>query len=360
MSDNSARLQARIKAALAAGQTLCVQGSGSYAGYCGGSAGQPLARAADSAAAPADVLQLSAHRGVVDYEPSEMVITVRAGTALTALQQTLAAEGQQLAVECPQLAPAATIGGAIAMGCSGSARPFRGALRDAVLGVRLLNGRGELLQFGGRVMKNVAGYDVSRLMVGSRGRLAVLLELSLRVIPLAEATLYLRLSFDALAAAVSFTNRLLHDAEPLSGASYSDGQLHLRFSARAATVQRLRRELGGTEENGDWWEKLRCWQFPWGGPGWRGYRRQRAAAPQTDRAWLSDWNGALVWSESRDDSAAVALAPTSSPAVTGGSLGELEKRLRRAFDPHGVFTPYPPSATVTTAAQGAGANSPAP
>lgn len=144
-----------------------------------------------SATAPGQVLEMGAVSGILDYEPTELVVTARAGTPVAELQQALAAQGQYLAFEPPQFAPGGTVGGMVASGLSGPARASVGALRDFVLGVEIINGKGELLRFGGQVMKNVAGYDVSRLMAGSWGRLAVITEVSLKVLPLpvGEATL---------------------------------------------------------------------------------------------------------------------------------------------------------------------------
>jgi len=136
-------------------------------------------------------LRTSAHCGVVAYEPSELVLTARAGTPLAEIEALLAEQGQYLAFEPPHFGPGATLGGAVATGLSGPARASVGALRDFVLGVHVLNGRGQYLEFGGQVMKNVAGYDLSRLYAGSLGSLGVLAQVSLKVLPLppAEATL---------------------------------------------------------------------------------------------------------------------------------------------------------------------------
>ena len=177
--DLSAALAAQVSQACASGTRLRVRGGGSKDFY-----GEPLT---------GQVLDLSAHRGVISYEPSELVVTVRAGTPLAELETLLATEGQCLPFEPPHFGPVATVGGMVASGLSGPARASVGALRDFILGVKIINGRGEVLTFGGQVMKNVAGYDLSRLMAGSLGTLGVLLEISLKVLPVApsEATLWL-------------------------------------------------------------------------------------------------------------------------------------------------------------------------
>jgi len=138
-----------------------------------------------------EVLDTRAYQGIVSYEPSELVVTVRCGTPLSELEAALAEKGQCLAFEPPHFGPGATVGGMVAAGLSGPARATAGAVRDYVLGARFINGRGEHLTFGGQVMKNVAGYDVSRLMAGSWGTLGLITEVSLKVLPVApaEATL---------------------------------------------------------------------------------------------------------------------------------------------------------------------------
>jgi glycolate oxidase FAD binding subunit len=323
MTDRSLDLQARVRASYETGGSLAICGSGSYAGYGGSQIGEKLS--------------IREHSGIVNFEPTEMVVTVRAGTKLSELDSLLAAEGQQLGVECPRLSGDATIGGAIAMGLSGSSRPFCGALRDYVLGVRMLNGLGEDLRFGGQVMKNVAGYDLSRLLVGSRGRLGVLLEISLRAVPIPEQQLCRSFEQSDLTTAVSFTNNLITRAEPLCAAAYYRGRLYLRFNGRAVTLQRLQDELGGETYNSDWWDKLQSWQLPWGRARWRSYRQQLAAQPQSGGDWLADWNGGLIWSSEEEPTAFrqwdLQAAPESS-----GHRHELEQGLCKAFDPAGIFS----------------------
>ena len=133
-------------------------------------------------------LDLSGHSGIVELQPSELVITARSGTTLFEIEQALAPEGLMLPFDPPSFGGRATIGGTLACNLSGPARPWGGSIRDAVLGVQLINGRAELLNFGGKVMKNVAGYDVSRLQAGALGTLGVLCEVTVKVLPAPEAT----------------------------------------------------------------------------------------------------------------------------------------------------------------------------
>ncbi len=170
-----------VRQAGADGRVLRLRGGGSKDFW-----GQSLA---------GDVLDTRGYRGIVSYEPSELVVTVRGGTPLAELEAALAEKGQCLAFEPPHFGPGsangATVGGMVAAGLSGPARATAGAVRDYVLGARFINGLGEHLTFGGQVMKNVAGYDVSRLMAGSWGTLGLITEVSLKVLPVApaEATL---------------------------------------------------------------------------------------------------------------------------------------------------------------------------
>ena len=179
--------------------------------------------------------------------------------------------------------------------------------------------------------------DLPRLLVGSRGSMGLLLEMSLRVLPLAEAQLGLVFEKPGLPDAVAFTNQLTAAAEPLTGASYYRGRLHLRFSGRDGTLQRLRQELGGEQDSANWWTDLQQWRFPWGAARWRNYREQLAVEPRANSDWLADWNGGLIWSVDRESTAASAVDLQQMSAATG-VRGEIEQRLRAAFDPQAVFS----------------------
>ncbi|WP_461284774.1 glycolate oxidase subunit GlcE [Acidiferrobacter sp.] len=192
-------------------------------------------------------LSVARHAGIVAYDPSEFVVTVRAGTPITALEEILAREGQVLTADVPRFGAASTIGGALAVGLTGPGRPYSGALRDAVLGVRLISGTGEVVRFGGQVLKNVAGFDVSRLMAGAYGTLGLLLDVSLRTARRPEAQEVVRLEQSWPAARVAL--RQWESALPLTGACYADGVLHVRLAGLAPRVAEARRVIGG--ETGD-------------------------------------------------------------------------------------------------------------
>src|SRR6185437_3778429 len=182
--------------------------------------------------------------GIVDYEPSELVVTARSGTPLAELEGALAERDQFLAFEPPAFGPGTTLGGVIAAGLSGPRRMYAGAARDFVLGTRLLTGSGERLRFGGQVMKNVAGFDVSRLLCGSLGILGIITEVSLKVLPRPRSEETLRFEMPAAEAITSF-NRWSGQPFPISGAAWCDGIAWLRLSGAASAVSAARERLGG-------------------------------------------------------------------------------------------------------------------
>ncbi len=347
--DLSQTLQAQVQAAYATGTALTIQGGNSKTWY-----GNPTQGAA---------LSLAEHSGILNYEPSELVITARAGTRLTELETALATENQCLAFEPPHFGATATLGGTIACNFSGSARPYLGAARDFVLGCKLINGQGEILQFGGQVMKNVAGYDVSRLMAGALGTLGVLLEVSLRVLPKPETELTLVKELSANAA-IQQANAYVRLALPMSGFAQLDGQAYLRLAGTAGAVQQARATIGGE-------------LLPDGASFWLNLREQQLAFFQTQQnLWrlsvpadtpvlelngqtLYDWGGAQRWLisdlEAADIRAAVtnigghatlfrqaaqqAQATDSRFQPLAAELLRYHRQLKQAFDPKGIFNP---------------------
>ncbi|MBU1191164.1 MAG: glycolate oxidase subunit GlcE [Gammaproteobacteria bacterium] len=301
-------------------------------------------------------LDISAVRGIVRYEPTELVITARAGTPLSEIEAALAERGQMLAFEPPHFGPTATLGGTLACGLSGPARPFRGSARDFVLGMKIINGAGEHLSFGGEVMKNVAGYDVSRLMCGAYGTLGVLMEISLKVLPLPAVESYLHLELDAESALTDMAN-WQRDALPVSGLCYDGDRLHVRLSGADQAVAAARRRMGGEPDprGAQFWEHLREQQsafFTSAGDLWRvsvPSNTRRIAVQGKQRI---DWGGALYWLKT--DASAESIFTMA--AAAGGhamrfrgsdrdtvfqplpaGLLALHKRLKLAFDPHGIF-----------------------
>ena len=356
--DTEQALAAQVRAAAAEGRRLAIRGGGSK-GFYGN------AVAADAA------LDCNAHTGVVAYEPTELAITVRGGTRLAAVEALLAEHGQQLPFEPPHFGPApgestATIGGVVAAGLSGPRRPYAASVRDAVLGVRLLNGKGEVLAFGGRVMKNVAGYDVSRLMAGSLGVLGVLLEVSLKVIPRPPDTLTLVREV-TLAEALDLLRHWSRQALPITATAWLDGRLHVRVDGGEEALAETRRIVEGLplEAAEAFWRDLREQRlgfFAGDAPLWR--LSLPPATPATATADLGagaplvEWGGALRWRRGELPAARVrALAQAAGGHATlfrGGGGGapadgvftplaavplRLHRNLKRAFDPQGILNP---------------------
>ncbi len=304
-------------------------------------------------------LDIGQHRGITSYTPSELVITARAGTRLAELEATLAENGQMLAFEPPHFGASATIGGTIASGLSGPRRPYSGAARDFVLGVNCINGKGEYLRFGGQVMKNVAGYDLSRLLTGSLGTLAVLLEIHLKVLPKPqrESTLYLEHSAaDAIRLCSEWTGQAL----PISAACHHDGQLMLRLSGTEQGVSAAARRIGGEtlDDSNSFWQQLREHRLPFfstAEPLWRISVPPAASPLRLHGNWLHDWGGAQRWltgslapAEVRQ---AAQLAGGHATLFRNGdrsgdifqplppALWSLHQRIKQSFDPAGILNP---------------------
>ncbi len=233
-----------IVAAVAARTPLAIHGSGSKCFLTGDIAGAAL--------------DVTKHRGIVSYEPTELVLTARTGTPLSEIESALAEKNQMLAFEPPHFGPKATLGGTIACNLSGPRRPYCGSARDFVLGTRIINGRGEILKFGGQVMKNVAGYDVSRLMAGSYGTLGVLLDISLKVLPIPAREITLRFEMGA-DDAIRTMNIWAGQPLPLSAACHVGDTLYVRLSGTDKSVRAAHIKLGGDHDarGAAFWHELR-------------------------------------------------------------------------------------------------------
>ncbi len=335
--DQGEALAAFVRAAYEQDQALEIVGGGSR---------RHLGRTPQGA-----TLALSGHRGIVAYEPSEFVVTVRAGTPLAELRAFLAASGQDTLAEIPQFAPASTVGGALAVGLTGPARPYTGSLRDSVLGLSILSGTGQALMFGGRVLKNVAGFDVSRLMIGAFGTLGVLLDVSLRTARVPEREEVIRWEMSWLEARARL--RAWEGAYPLTGACYRQRTLYARFAGREARVAAACRALGGERDASgvlaalrdyalpDFSESASLWRVlvPPDAPltdasatiGWAGAERFRVNAEEASvRAEAARDAGQVmaVWRRDRD------AGPWARP---GDASLTLMGRIKAALDPRGLL-----------------------
>jgi glycolate oxidase FAD binding subunit len=302
------------------------------------------------------------YRGIVDYDPTEMVITARCGTPLLEIEQALAGERQMLAFEPPHFGSNATLGGCVAAGLSGPRRPYAGAVRDVVLGVRMLDGRGDDLSFGGRVMKNVAGFDVSRLIAGSLGTLGVILEVSLKCVPQprTELTLVQEMAADD---ALRRCNEWGAMPLPLSATCWHGGRLAVRLSGAESAVASAARHIGGEPLPAAvaFWAAVReqhhvFFEQPGGGL-WRASVRSTAPQLAAGRDTLIEWGGALRWFRAGDPESGLALRAWARDNGGHGTLfrgGDksvgafqplpgpmlaLHQRLKAALDPVGVFNP---------------------
>lgn len=346
--DNTEAIVARLRETQAADTPLEIRGGGSKRFYGRSPSGEPL--------------EMGGHRGIVNYDPTELVLTARAGTPLEEIEATLADNKQILPFEPPHFGGGATLGGAVAAGLSGPRRPFAGSVRDLVLGTRIVNGKGEVLRLGGEVIKNVAGYDLSRLMAGALGTLGVILDVSLKVLPAPQAQRTLSLSVDP-ASIFEHSERWLRRGFPLSACAHDGDRLYVRLSGATSAVTEAARQIGGEriDKAGAFWVELRdhrlaFFQNAAGLPLWR-----LALPPGTEppdaiegsRFW--DWGGKQVWLRTAASAAQVwGEAERLGGHATcfrggdreaevfhplGSGLERLHRRLKESFDPRGIFNP---------------------
>ena len=366
------QLSRAIKEAAAHRRSLRIRGGGTKDFYGGIPQGSPL--------------DVTGYRGIVAYEPTELVITARAGTPLAEVEAALREKGQMLAFEPPHfgdlpspltplppgagegnVVPAkpamrmATLGGCIATGLSGPRRPYAGAARDFVLGVRILDGKGDDLKFGGQVMKNVAGYDVSRLVTGSLGTLGVLLEVSLKVLPLPASEQTLHLKYGE-AEAITLMNKWAAQPLPVTATAYRDGNLGVRLSGARVAVDAAAKRIGGTAvepaQAGRFWTGIREHTDPFfsgSEPLWRLSVNSTTPPLGLPGSQLMEWGGALRWLKSTADARTIrdAAARSGGHATlfrggdkSGGvfhplapALVKLHRNLKQAFDPAGILNP---------------------
>ena len=354
----------RVRGAAASGNSLRIRGGGSKDFY-----GEAL---------EGELLDTSPLNGVVSYEPSELVVTALAGTPLAELEALLLAQGQCLPFEPPHFKAGATLGGMVAAGVSGPARANVGAVRDFVLGVKLINGKGEHLTFGGQVMKNVAGYDVSRLMVGAMGTLGLLTEVSLKVLPIAplEATLKFEMTQSQ---ALEKLNTWGGQPLPLNASCWLNeeskengkGTLYLRLRGAVAAVESACAKLGGERlpqaQTVNDWKLCRDQQLPWFNERCDAQDLWRLSVPQTTPVLdlpdspLIEWHGGQRWVRADQSQGAKlrALAQNAGGYATlfiaantrkqdaiarfdtlKPPLDRIHRELKREFDPAGVFNPH--------------------
>ena len=304
-------------------------------------------------------LDISAHNGIIDYEPTELVITVRAGTKLKELEALLTEYAQQLPFEPPMHNENSTIGGVVAAGLSGPRRPFSGAVRDHILGMTLINGQGKIVTFGGQVMKNVAGYDVSRLMVGSLGSLGVILSVSIKLIPApaSEVTFAIETTQQK---AINLFNQWRPTPLPISATCFYEDCLYVRLSGGHQSVATFSKQIQGEQlaNSESFWSSIRNQSHTFfqhqNKPLWRlSFPPATPALQNLEKNTLIEWGGAQYWLFSNAPSNIIrgvaeknkghaTLYKGEQPGVNKfhplpAELMKLQKRLKNTLDPHNIF-----------------------
>ena len=336
----------RIMSATRSGTALRIRGNGTKDWY-----GQEL---------NGELLDTTAYSGIISYDPTELVVTARAGTNLREIGKALAEKKQMLAFEPTRFDGLATVGGIVASGLSGPRRQAVGSVRDFVLGTVLMDGKGETLHFGGQVMKNVAGYDVSRLLTGSLGTLGLILEVSLKVLPrpFAQHSLQFAMSEqDALHQLNVWGGQPL----PLSASCWVNGNLYVRLSGAQAAVDAAIVKMGGTDlpEAENFWDGVREQTHTFfSAPQqalWRLSLPTVAPPLALPGEQMIEWGGALRWLRTTADAETIrSVAATAGGHATlfkGGdksvgvfqplapAVARIHRNLKQAFDPAGIFNP---------------------
>jgi len=347
MADLTTQLIEQVQSAASAGTKLRIEGGGTKA-FMG-----------RATTAEQETISLKEHTGIVSYQPVELVMTARAGTPLVELKAALDEQNQMLAFEPPVFSASSTLGGTLATNQSGPGRPWWGSVRDHVLGVRLINGKAEHLRFGGQVMKNVAGYDVSRLQAGAFGGLGVISEISLKVLPkpAMQRTLVTECTQPE---ALSLMNQRAGEPKPITAATWYQGKLYTRLAGAASAVSAAAAAWGGEEleHAEDFWLALANQQhefFSSDAPLWRFSVNSKSPAFNLSGATLIDWGGSQRWYAGEQDwQQMVSIASHAGGQVSlyrGGdrsaevlhpqaeAIQKLQQRLKASFDPAGIFNP---------------------
>lgn len=356
MSDLSSKLVDQVKACIDNNQKIIIEGGGTK---------KALGR--DTYNTGAQVITTKEHTGIINYEPVELVMTVRAGTTLKEIDAALAENNQVLACDPPRFDGNATFGGSLAAHLSGPSRPWLGSIRDHVLGVNLINGNGEHLRFGGKVMKNVAGYDVSRLQAGAMGTLGLMTEMSFKVLPKLAVTSTLRAEATQ-AEAIRIMNEFSGQPKPLMGACWLNNHLYLRLSGAKSAVEgtltQWHKKLTNPKELSpadalSFWSNLReqrdsffserdadesLWRFSLSSAApvhlegerwlldWAGSQRfLKGEFPQTElSAWAREYGGEVVLYQGGDRTQEIITEPNSV-------MKTLQKNIKHSFDPQNIF-----------------------
>lgn len=307
-----------------------------------------------------EIISTAGHTGIIEYQPSELVVTVRSGTLLNELEAELKANNQMLAFEPPQHSESTTIGGVVACGLSGPRRAACGAVRDFVLGTTIINGKAEKLRFGGQVMKNVAGYDASRLMVGAQGTLGLLLDISLKILPLNQSEVSLKLKTEAAASGKKI-QQWIRQGLPITASCFLKDTLYIRLGSTPSAVKQsltaISRDFANEEIDNDFWLQIKNQQhefFSRTDKLWRCSHQATSELYAQAQDQLLEWNGALRWIHSDKNLYTTAEQhgghaqryPLSGAnqqndifqPLPPGPL-KIHQRLKQAFDPNNILNP---------------------
>ncbi len=343
--------QQQIKEAAARGGKLTPRGGGTKAFLAPSHAG-------DAASHVGDMLDTRSHAGIVEYDPKELVIVVKCGTRVADVEKTMVDAGQMLAFEPPHFGEAATIGGLVATGNSGPRRAYAGSVRDFILGAKVIDGKGDHLAFGGKVMKNVAGFDVSRLLTGSFGTFGVITEVAFKCLPLPKAQATRVFEMES-ANAIEAMNRWYSEADPITATTFVDGKLYVRFAGAEPAVKTAVAKRGGTVLPNDveWWRDWREQRHSFFATNAEIHRVscKSTAAALDDAETAIEWGGALRWVHANADNAAkvrywanragghasIWRGSTSVHANAAQALSEslkqVQTKIKTSFDPYNVF-----------------------
>jgi glycolate oxidase FAD binding subunit len=345
--DNTPKIQQLVEQALGNLQPLSIHGSGSH---------QFMLDEFNEALC----IDMREHSGVIDYQPTELTLKVRSGTSIQALKPLLQQNRQRLPTDFPMYSKDSTIGGAIALGHSGSGRPFHGAIRDHVLGVTIINGLAQALSGGGQVMKNVAGYDISRLLCGSRGTLGPILDITLKVLPQPETQLTLTFEQDE-ASAIRSMNQMAGEALPITAACYYQQQLIIRLQGTESGVRHAEQKMGGEHMSDDqqFWDSIQQQTHPFFANAESLWRIILPASTlplelENDHSSFIDWCGGLRWLQcdtiTQSDFMHIrniggyieshkGAAPTQPATLMDTLQIKMHQKIKHAFDPHNLFNP---------------------
>ncbi|QDQ42166.1 glycolate oxidase subunit GlcE [Methylacidiphilum kamchatkense] len=302
-------------------------------------------------------INVSENRGIITYDPAELFVTVKSGTPIGSLEEVLKQHGQYLPFEPPHLGEQATVGGVVACGLSGPSRPYKGALKDYLLKVRIINGKGEVLTFGSQVIKNVAGFDLFRLMAGAQGTLGIILDVTFKVLPLPPFSTTVVLEKNATEA-LRFLSIIAAKYFPLSASCYYNNKLYVRISGYEKSVRRAEKEIGGDILANDhqFWNSVKERTHPFfinSQRLWRLVLPQAAPLLPMEGEWFFDWGGSQRWWKGEEDNREAIFrwardqggyawchdkeVTLASPLDT--ALLRIHRRLKEAFDPFGLLNP---------------------